>query len=70
METWRERQEALRKLRHAAMKMLRQRLAMGFGGWQAAYWSIRSSGAMQKAVGRLLHRELSKGWPAWPEVIH
>ena len=31
-----EKHEALRKLKHAAMKMLLQRLALGFTGWVAA----------------------------------
>ena len=45
--------------------LLLRRLALGFAGWQAAYWGERSSTAMERAGRRLVHRGLSRGWQAW-----
>ena len=45
---------------------LARKLALGFAGWRS---SNDEAAAMLKGLGHMLHREQSRAWRAWQEMI-
>jgi hypothetical protein len=60
-----EREQALRRLRSAAARMVHRRLAAGFSTWRDNALADMVSTKMQRAIMRLVERELCHAWTSW-----
>mgnify|MGYP006115972819 CR=1 FL=1 len=57
-------------LEKAARSALNLDLSRGWGGWHASWLEAsRQREAMRRAVGRMLHGQLSLGWTAWLAMV-